>query len=99
MVMEPLCDRCGTDAAAGQQTALDDGRIRCGSCGHEFRPSDAVQREPDPPNAQRRQQLLEQLDAALRRADADDRRDDAAVLYAASQQISYLGRAYDAERQ
>ena len=97
-VMEPLCERCGTDAAGGRQNEGDDGRVRCGSCGHEFRPYGAVQREPSPPNSARRQELLDRIEQALRRADADGRREDAAVLYAASQHIDHLGREYDAER-
>lgn len=96
--MEPRCERCGADTPGGRQEELDDGRIRCGSCGHEFRPYGAVQREPSPSNSARRQELLERIEQALRRADADGRRGDAAVLYAASQHIDYLGREYDAER-
>jgi hypothetical protein len=36
--MEPLCERCGTDAAGGPQEAVDDYRVRCGSCGDVFVP-------------------------------------------------------------
>lgn len=98
MVVEPLCEKCGTDAAGGQQEELADGRIRCGSCGNVFRPFGAPVRELSPPNAGRRQTLLKEIDSALRRADEDGRREDAQVLFAASQQIAYLGREYDAER-
>lgn len=99
MVQEPLCEKCGTDAAGGPQVTLDDGRVRCGTCGHVFRPYDAVGREPAPPNSERRQRLLERVDEALRRADRDGRREDAEVLYAAGQHLDYLGRAYDAQDQ
>lgn len=88
--MEPLCEKCGTDAAGGRQHALGDGRLRCGTCGHEFRPHGGPEREPEPSNAARRTELLERIDQALHRADADSRRDDAAVLYAAREHIRYL---------
>lgn len=97
MGQEPLCEKCDTDAAGGPQETLDDGRMRCGTCGHVFRPYDAVGREPARPNSERWQRLLERVEQAFRRADCDGRREDAEVLYAVRQRIDYLGREYDAE--